>query len=161
METYSYIQGTSTTRETVFKSIVACCGITWCSMSDKEYVLMEYVITALFLATWVGLLILCKRIEKLEDYTRVKAVKKILKKALKVRKRYDKENKSNQYNKIDPFCLIHGKKMSEHVCLYCCLCYKNLTLEECNVRADGKREDVCVLCAKQEAEEMKKRGIER
>jgi len=57
--------------------------------------------------------------------------------------------------KIDPVCLIHGKKMSEHVCLYCCLCFKSLTLEECHVREDGKREDVCNECAKREQEMIK------
>lgn len=56
----------------------------------------------------------------------------------------------NSKNKIDPFCLHHGKRMSEHelgYCLYCCLCFKILTPDECNVRADGKKEDVCKPCA--------------
>lgn len=52
--------------------------------------------------------------------------------------------------RIDPFCLIHGKKMSEHVCLYCCLCFKPLTPEQCNVREDGQKEDVCKSCAEKE-----------
>jgi len=59
---------------------------------------------------------------------------------------------------IDYTCLIHGKKMSEHPdygCLYCCLCFKSLTPEECNVRDDGVKEDVCVPCAKREKELMK------
>lgn len=51
---------------------------------------------------------------------------------------------------IDPVCVFHGKKMSEHNCLYCCLCFKNLTPDECNVRPDGNREDVCVKCAEEE-----------
>jgi len=55
-------------------------------------------------------------------------------------------------NKIDPVCFIHGKKMSEYQCLYCCLCFKSLTLDECNVRSDGKNEDVCKECAKKEKE---------
>lgn len=50
----------------------------------------------------------------------------------------------------DPFCLIHGLKMSKHECLYCCLCFKPLTVEECNLLPDGKREDVCFSCAKRE-----------
>lgn len=45
-------------------------------------------------------------------------------------------------NKIDPVCLIHGKKMSKHVCLYCCLCFKPLAVEECNVREDEKRREM-------------------
>lgn len=51
---------------------------------------------------------------------------------------------------IDPVCLVHGKKMSEHDCLYCCLCFKSLTPEECNVLPDGNKEDVCVECANKE-----------
>lgn len=53
--------------------------------------------------------------------------------------------------KIDPICLIHGKKMSEHLCLYCCLCFKPLRPEECYVREDGVKEDVCVPCAERES----------
>ena len=57
-------------------------------------------------------------------------------------------------SKIDPVCLIHGKKWSEHelgFCLYCCLCFKPLTLKECNLLPNGKREDVCKSCAKRES----------
>lgn len=35
---------------------------------------------------------------------------------------------------IDPYCLHHGKRRSEHEggrCLYCCICFKTLTPEEC------------------------------
>ncbi len=53
-------------------------------------------------------------------------------------------------NPIDPVCVFHGKRASEHVCLYCCLCFKSLTPEECHVRSDGEREDVCDECAKLE-----------
>jgi len=49
-------------------------------------------------------------------------------------------------SEIDPVCLVHGKKMSEHDCLYCCLCFRDLKPEDCNVR-NGRREDVCVPCA--------------
>ena len=51
---------------------------------------------------------------------------------------------------IDPVCLIHGKKMSEHSCLYCCLCYETLTPEECHTRPDGVKEDVCKPCGQKE-----------
>ena len=51
---------------------------------------------------------------------------------------------------IDPMCLIHGKRMSEHVCLYCCMCFKPLKPDQCNVREDGLKEDVCIDCAKRE-----------
>ncbi|KKM23230.1 hypothetical protein LCGC14_1617260, partial [marine sediment metagenome] len=59
--------------------------------------------------------------------------------------------------KIDPYCIIHGKRMSEHNCLYCCLCWTSLTPEECNVRSDGKKEDVCKPCATKEKDEMERR----
>lgn len=54
---------------------------------------------------------------------------------------------------IDPVCLIHGKKRSEHQCLYCCLCYVSLTLEQCNINEQGQRENVCVPCATQEKQQ--------
>ena len=50
----------------------------------------------------------------------------------------------------DYTCLIHGKKMSEHDCIYCCLCFKSLTLEQCHLLSNGKREDVCNECAARE-----------
>jgi hypothetical protein len=52
---------------------------------------------------------------------------------------------------FDPVCLIHGKRKSEHHCLYCCLCFKSLTVEECHLLSDGTREDVCNECAEMEA----------
>ena len=55
---------------------------------------------------------------------------------------------------IDPVCLMHGKKMSEHRCLYCCLCYKDITPDECNVTDDGKKENVCKPCAEKERKQM-------
>ncbi len=55
----------------------------------------------------------------------------------------------------DPVCLVHGKKMSEHECLFCCLCFKSLTPDECNVRENGKKEDVCKACASEESATMK------
>lgn len=61
--------------------------------------------------------------------------------------------------KFDWTCLIHGKKMSEHPpygCLYCCLCFKDLTPEECHVLPDGTKEDVCNECAKYEEEKIKR-----
>lgn len=51
---------------------------------------------------------------------------------------------------IDPVCLIHGKRLSEHHCLYCCLCFRSLTVQECHVLASGEREDVCNECAAHE-----------
>ena len=51
---------------------------------------------------------------------------------------------------IDPVCVFHGKKMSEHHCFYCCICFKILKPEECNTRSDGKKEDVCIECADKE-----------
>lgn len=54
---------------------------------------------------------------------------------------------------IDPVCFLHGKRWSEHEggrCLYCCLCFKALTPEECNTLPDGSKEDVCIECAELE-----------
>lgn len=59
--------------------------------------------------------------------------------------------------KFDPVCLIHGKRMSEHFCLYCCLCFKPLTAAECHQLPDGTLEDVCVECAATEATVAKAR----
>lgn len=56
--------------------------------------------------------------------------------------------------KFDPVCIIHGKKMSEHVCLYCCLCYKTLTVDECSMNAQGQKEDVCKDCAADEQKRL-------
>lgn len=53
---------------------------------------------------------------------------------------------------IDPVCLFHGKKASEHDCLYCSLCYKEIRYDQCNVLPDGERENVCVPCAEEEHE---------
>lgn len=52
---------------------------------------------------------------------------------------------------IDPVCIVHGKKMSEHDCLYCCLCFTPLTPEECHVDEKGQKWDVCKKCAEEEA----------
>jgi hypothetical protein len=52
---------------------------------------------------------------------------------------------------LDPVCAIHGKRWSEHDggrCLYCCICYRPLTHDECAVDGDGDRWDVCAgACA--------------
>lgn len=55
---------------------------------------------------------------------------------------------------IDPVCTFHGKKMSEHICLYCCLCFKDLTPEQCSVNSKGKKEDICIECAEREKESV-------
>lgn len=50
---------------------------------------------------------------------------------------------------IDPVCLFHGKKMSEHEggrCLYCSLCFDLLTPDECAVDEDGQKWDICIPC---------------
>jgi hypothetical protein len=51
---------------------------------------------------------------------------------------------------FDPVCAFHGKKASEHLCLYCCLCFKTLTPEECWVDEEGQRWDICVPCKRLE-----------
>ena len=57
---------------------------------------------------------------------------------------------------FDPTCLAHGKKLSEHTCLYCCLCFRDLTPEECHVLPNGKKEDVCIPCAAREQAHLDK-----
>ena len=47
----------------------------------------------------------------------------------------------------DIICSMHGLPLSGHDCLYCCLCFRDLTLDECNLTDDGRREDVCLECA--------------
>lgn len=54
----------------------------------------------------------------------------------------------------EPVCLIHGLAWREHAggrCLFCCLCFRELTVEECHVQADGTRIDVCDDCAAKES----------
>lgn len=46
--------------------------------------------------------------------------------------------------KPDPVCAIHGKRLSEHKCLYCCLCFASLTPDQCITRSNGTR--VCAVC---------------
>ena len=55
---------------------------------------------------------------------------------------------------FDPTCLFHGKRQSEHACLVCCLCFRDLTPDECNIRADGYKEDVCRDCAALEKQRL-------
>lgn len=51
---------------------------------------------------------------------------------------------------IDPVCVFHGLRASEHVCLVCCLCFQTISPGECNVTESGELEDVCVKCAELE-----------
>lgn len=59
---------------------------------------------------------------------------------------------------IDPVCVVHGMRASEHDCLYCCLCFKSLTPDECHVLPDGSKEDVCEECAAAEQLVLAKRN---
>lgn len=50
---------------------------------------------------------------------------------------------------IDPVCLLHGKPWSQHQlgrCLYCCICFKELTPETCWVDDMGQKWDMCEEC---------------
>lgn len=47
-------------------------------------------------------------------------------------------------------CIFHGRKIDEHQCLVCCLCFRDLTIDECNILPNGQHEDVCKDCAKKE-----------
>lgn len=51
---------------------------------------------------------------------------------------------------IDPVCLMHGKKLSEHHCLYCCLCFKDLIPDECYEDPQDQKWDICQDCGWQE-----------
>lgn len=54
---------------------------------------------------------------------------------------------------IDPYCLHHGKRRSEHEggrCLYCCICFKTLTPEECWADPDGQKWNMCEQCGNTE-----------
>ncbi len=51
---------------------------------------------------------------------------------------------------FDPVCLIHGKRASEHQCLYCSICFRSLTPDECDVNAEGEKTDLCKVCGAQE-----------
>lgn len=51
---------------------------------------------------------------------------------------------------LDPVCVFHGKRASEHACLYCCLCFRDLTPEECWEDEQGQKWDVCQACKAQE-----------
>lgn len=47
---------------------------------------------------------------------------------------------------VDPTCTLHGKRFSEHDggrCLYCCICFKPLTPDDCAVDRVGEKWDVC------------------
>lgn len=56
---------------------------------------------------------------------------------------------------IDLVCLVHGLKMSEHQCVYCCLCFTSLKIEECSIDEEsGKPQDVCIPCQEKERKFM-------
>lgn len=47
---------------------------------------------------------------------------------------------------IDPVCVIHGRRWSEHDggrCLYCCICFRPLEADECATDSSGQKWDVC------------------
>ncbi len=54
---------------------------------------------------------------------------------------------------IDPYCAFHGIRQSEHElgrCLYCCICFKILSADECAVDSEGQKWDACKgQCAKE------------
>ncbi len=60
---------------------------------------------------------------------------------------------------IDPVCVFHGKKHSQHDCLYCGLCFEDLTPEECTPNDEGELENICAECRRMENAEMERRGL--
>jgi len=61
---------------------------------------------------------------------------------------------------IDPVCVMHGIARSKHLCLYCCLCFEDLTENDCYVDYNGDKWDVCKPCAKKEAEAIAARNLD-
>lgn len=55
---------------------------------------------------------------------------------------------------LDPTCLVHGLRRSEHECIYCCLCFASLTREECSRNEEGELQDVCRPCLADEQRRM-------
>lgn len=51
---------------------------------------------------------------------------------------------------IDPVCVFHGKRASEHYCLYCCLCFETLEPEDCWEDEEGVKWDICRPCKEHE-----------
>lgn len=50
------------------------------------------------------------------------------------------------YGQVDPVCLVHGKRWSDHDggrCLYCSICFKPLAPDECAVDSAGQKWDLC------------------
>lgn len=68
------------------------------------------------------------------------------------------ESKMRGRTMIDPVCTMHGRKLSEHLCLYCCLCFRDLTIEECYVDREGIKWDMCKDCAEMEKRIQIQRG---
>lgn len=61
---------------------------------------------------------------------------------------------------LDPVCAFHGKRRSEHDCLYCCLCFRfDLPIEAFHALDDGTRVNVCEECHDAEQAEMARRGM--
>lgn len=54
---------------------------------------------------------------------------------------------------LDPVCLLHGKRRSEHVCLYCGLCFTDLTPETCWADEHGQKWDLCRECGEAEGKQ--------
>jgi hypothetical protein len=51
---------------------------------------------------------------------------------------------------VDPVCLFHGMRWSEHPggrCLYCCICFEPLTVGDCWRDQEGVAWDICGPCA--------------
>ena len=56
----------------------------------------------------------------------------------------------SEEEKIDPVCSVHGLRLSEHQCIFCALCFKPLTIDQCHVNRKGIRRAVCNDCVEME-----------
>jgi hypothetical protein len=51
---------------------------------------------------------------------------------------------------ITAFCLPHNLPSGQHECLFCCLCFDKLTIEQCSKDKYGNLQDVCLACQEEE-----------
>lgn len=60
-------------------------------------------------------------------------------------------NEAVATGRLDPTCTMHGRKLSEHACLYCCICFEDITEETAWQDEAGQKWDVCRPCGEKEA----------
>ena len=71
------------------------------------------------------------------------------------------QSEKSQSASLDPVCAFHGKRLSEHECLYCCICFETLTRDQCHRGEDGQPWDICEPCWLAERTEAMRQECER